>query len=175
MVVHYPNRRGFLARTLLAASALPTLIVGRASARPSRNFTFDYEITRTESEWRSLLSDYEFAILRRGGTEWARSSPLWDDYREGEFHCKGCELHIYSSEWRVELTKGWVFFSHSQPTAVMTDIDPGSPYGRSEDDVPEIEVHCRRCGSHLGHLLTVEDKLVHCINGASLLFTPEAG
>lgn len=175
MSIRTTDRRGFLTRALLAATALPTWITSRAYAKPARDFTFDYEITRTEEEWHALLSDYEYAILRKGGTEWARSSPLWDDYRAGSFLCKGCELHLYASQWRVELTKGWVFFSHSQPTAVMTDIDPGNPYGmQAKDAVPEIEVHCRRCGSHLGHLLIIEDKLVHCINGTSLLFLPEA-
>lgn len=171
-----PDRRRFLTRALLAATAWPVALAGRAVARPSRDFTFDYEVTLTEAQWHGRLSEYEFAILRKGGTEWARSSSLWNDYREGDFLCKGCDLPLYSSEWRVPLDKGWVFFSHSRPTAVMTDIDPGNPYGRRDaEGTAEIEVHCRRCGSHLGHLLTVEGQLVHCINGTSLMFTPLPG
>ncbi|MSU91195.1 peptide-methionine (R)-S-oxide reductase [Rhodobacteraceae bacterium 2CG4] len=171
-----PGRRGFLTRMLLAATALPAALVGRAHARPARDFDYEYEVTRTEEEWRALLSDYEFAILRQSGTEWARSSPLWNDYRQGDFSCKGCDLQLYSSDWRVALDKGWVFFAHSLPTAVMTDIDPGNPYGlRREEGTAVVEVHCRRCGSHLGHLLVVEGQLVHCVNGTSLIFAPRTG
>lgn len=165
------TRRAFLGGTALSVATLP-LATG-ASARPERTADFAYEITRSEEEWRQILSDYEYEILRNSGTEWAKSSDYWDDYRDGMFACKGCKLDTYSSEWRVELDKGWVFFSHAQPTAVMMDIDKAANYSMSGNVARTmIEAHCRRCGSHLGHILTVEGKLVHCINGAALIFTP---
>lgn len=168
-----PSRRAFMGSTLLSAAALP--FAGAAQARPERNFDFIYEITRSEEEWRARLSKYEYEILRNSGTEWAKSSELWDDYREGMFHCRGCDLTVYSSEWRVELDKGWVFFSHAQPTTVLTDIDKAANYSMNASAARTmIEAHCRRCGSHLGHILTVEGQLVHCINGASLRFEPAA-
>ncbi|MEM0938064.1 MAG: peptide-methionine (R)-S-oxide reductase [Pseudomonadota bacterium] len=135
---------------------------------------FSYEIQRSEEEWRALLSKEEYTVMRDRWTELPRSSDLWDDYREGQFSCRGCGLHVYSSDWRVPLDKGWVFFAHAEPMTVMTDIDgPQASYGMDPNGPGNmIEVHCRRCGSHLGHILIVDGKLVHCINGASLVFHP---
>jgi peptide-methionine (R)-S-oxide reductase len=135
---------------------------------------FRYEVERSETEWRELLADDEYAILRAGETEWPTTSPLWNDYTAGDFGCRGCGLYLYSSTDRATIEKGWVFFFHSQPDAVLTDIDRGNPYTMATD--PEhalIEVHCRRCASHLGHILVVEGQLVHCINGTSLSFYSE--
>jgi len=166
-----PTRRAFLGSSILTAAALP--LAGPAAARPERTADFQYEITRTEDEWRKILTEYEYEILRNSGTEWAKSSALWEDYREGSFACRGCDLGVYSSDWRVELDKGWVFFSHAQPTTVMMDIDKAANYSMNGNvERTMIEAHCRRCGSHLGHILTVDGVLVHCINGASLSFEP---
>lgn len=169
----HTTRRAFLGSSVLAGAALP--FSGLAVARPEPTSDYVYEVTRTEAEWRRRLSEFEYQVLRDGGTEWARTSALWEDYREGEFYCKGCDLHLYSSDWRVPLDKGWVFFAHSQPDAVLTDIDKSANYAMDGgNDRTLIEVHCRRCGSHMGHLLTVETELVHCINGVSLNFEPAA-
>jgi len=167
----HTTRRAFLGSTVLAGAALP--LAARVEARPERSGGYVYEVTRTDAEWRRLLSEFEYEVLRNAGTEWARTSELWDDYREGDFYCKGCDLPLYSSEWRVPLDKGWVFFAHSRPTAVLTDIDTAADYAMDGSvGRTMIEVHCRRCGSHLGHLLNVDRKLVHCINGVSLKFEP---
>lgn len=172
---HRPStRRAFLRSGIASTATLP--FAGAAMARPDRTADFTYEITRTEEEWRLKLTDYEYEILRNSGTEWARSSAWWDDYREGEFSCKGCDLHNYSSDWRVNIDKGWVFFAHAQPTTVLTDIDKGATYSiNANTGQTMIEAHCRRCGSHLGHILIVEGQLVHCINGAALDFRPTTG
>ncbi|MEM9778776.1 MAG: peptide-methionine (R)-S-oxide reductase, partial [Pseudomonadota bacterium] len=119
MSIKTSTRRSFLGSTVLDGAALP--FAGSAEARPGRTGDFVYEIQRTEEEWRKRLSDFEYLVLRESGTEWAKSSDLWDDYREGEFHCRGCDMHVYSSNWRVELDKGWVFFSNAQPTNVLMD------------------------------------------------------
>ncbi|MEM9231024.1 MAG: peptide-methionine (R)-S-oxide reductase [Pseudomonadota bacterium] len=168
------TRRAFIGSSVMAGAALP--FGGTAQARPERTSNYVYEIERTEEEWRSILSDFEYEVLRNSGTEWAKTSELWDDYRDGEFYCKGCGLHVYSSEWRVELDKGWVFFSNAQPTNVLMDIDKAASYSMSgaSSGRTMIEAHCRRCGSHLGHILMVDGKLVHCINGISLKFEPTA-
>jgi len=174
MTSKHQTRRAFLASSALAGATLP--FTGTAQARPVRTDNYTYEIQRTEAEWREILTEFEYAILRDAGTEWAKSSDLWDDYREGEFLCKGCDLHVYSSEFRVELDKGYVFFSQSTPTHVMMDIDRGATYSMSGTAAGKdmIEAHCRRCGSHLGHILNVDGILVHCINGTSLKFEPTA-
>lgn len=156
--------------TGVATAALAPAATAASAAAPDG---FQYEVTRTEDEWKSMLSADEYDILRNGGTEWPLSSPLATDYREGSFACKGCGLELYRSEWRVPLDKGWVFFTHSQPNAVLTDIDKAANYAMQPGaERTLIEVHCRRCGSHLGHILVVDRKLVHCVNGASLVFTP---
>ena len=161
------NRRGFLAGVAVSGVALPSL-----AASPKPNETFEYEIVRTEEEWRAQLSESDYSILREGGTEAPHSSPLEKESRTGNYHCKGCGLHTYTSEWKVPLGKGWVFFGHSVPNSVLMDVDLEANYTMSPDSlITAIEGHCRRCGSHLGHILTVDRVLVHCINGAALTFS----
>lgn len=160
-------------RSFLIASAVGTASVGLPAVAQSKSMskdTFTYEVTRTEAEWRAMLSEEEYKILRDGGTEWPATGTLWNDYTEGEFHCRGCDLNVYSSEHRAMVDKGWVFFYHGVRDAVLMDIDLGSEQTMDpEDDRTLIETHCRRCGSHLGHIVYVEDKLVHCINATSLV------
>ncbi|MEM7490702.1 MAG: peptide-methionine (R)-S-oxide reductase, partial [Pseudomonadota bacterium] len=125
------------------------------------------------------------------------TDPLWESTEPGMYHCKGCELPVYDARWKMVVDKGWLFYRHSEPRAVLTSIDKsvyaefagGSdmgpvvpdavPAGLTDEEIRQIdpllliEVHCRRCASHLGHLLIVERKLLHCINGTALNFRPE--
>lgn len=164
------TRRGFLAASGLTAAA--GLAGHRASAGSPDTFTF--EVIRSDEEWQSMLSDDEFRILRRGGTELPGSSPLWTERRDGDYCCKGCDLLLYRGAWRVPVEKGWIFFAHCEENTVLTSIDgPVAEYGMSKDtSTAVIEAHCRRCASHLGHILLVEGQVLHCINGASLTFRP---
>lgn len=163
-----PDRRAFLASAVFTSAALPAL----ARSTPS-NGGFEYEVAHTPEEWRAMLSDAEYAVMRGGETEEPHSSPLAREEKRGEYYCRGCKLHAYTSEWKVPLDKGWVFFAHAQPNAVLMDIDLETNYAMSPDSFSTaIEAHCRRCGSHLGHILTVQRVLVHCINGLSLSFKP---
>lgn len=168
------SRRMFFAST--GAAALTA--AGAASARvaPGENSDFVYEVTRTEDEWVQLLGDEGFVIMREGYTEAPKSSPLWEETRPGTYHCRGCDLHVYDSPWKTVLEKGWVFFLQSVPDALMMNIDGPTPeYGSMAEGLnATTEVHCRRCGSHLGHLLIVEGKMRHCINGQALTFTEKA-
>lgn len=134
---------------------------------------FPYEITRSDADWRAMLGE-DFCILREGGTEKQRSSPLWAEARPGHYDCRGCGLTQYTSFTKVNLTKGWVFFTGSEPNSQMMSQDgiaPMAPIRQAQDIT--IETHCRRCGSHMGHILLVEGQVLHCINGASLLFRPD--
>ena len=131
-----------------------------------------YEVGYTEEEWKNRLTEEEFRIMRMGGTEHKKTSKLWNETREGAYKCKGCDLDIYSSEYKVPITKGWVFFSHSEPDSVLTGIDLITNYGWRAKKKAAIEAHCRRCGSHLGHVLYVDKKIVHCINGKAMTFSP---
>lgn len=165
-----PSRRQFLTSAAGAGLAGATLRGAHAGAIQGG---FAYEVVRSESEWRSMLTDAEYKILREGETEEKFSSPLVKNEEAGEYCCRGCELKIYDQEWQVYPDKGWVFFRHSDPNAVLTSVD-GNPY-ISGVDVREytlIEVHCRRCGSHFGHVLTVDGETLHCVNGTSLQFHP---
>ncbi len=141
---------------------------------PAGRDAFDYEVTRTDVEWRALLGD-AYPIMREGKTEQQRSSPLWAEARPGDYYCKGCDLHHYRGALKVNLTKGWLFFTASEPNSQLMSqdgpavmADPQNPFDVS------IEVHCRRCGSHIGHILLVEGRALHCINGASLNFVEAA-
>jgi len=163
------TRRTFMATAGLAAvgSAMP------ATAAPSSDFSF--EITRTDEEWRAMLSEREYDILRNCGTEFPATGTMWKDYTPGEFHCRGCDLHLYTSDFREKIDKGWVFFSHGIVDNVMLGIDKGNRYTMAEDDGSTlIETHCRRCGSHLGHIVYISKKIVHCINSTALVRKPKA-
>lgn len=168
------GRRGFMAGTAVATVSLGS---GPAVAGDAAE-GFEFEVIRSEEEWRSMLSDIEYFILREGGTEEQRTSTLWNENRPGIYCCKGCDLRVYRSLHKIELSKGWAFFRHSYPNTVLTDLDLNG--GRMGDPFAEIaaamEVHCRRCGSHLGHIVAipaeVPDRPIHCINGHALNFQP---
>lgn len=162
------TRRRLLQTAAIAGTTLP--LAQAASAQSTDDFAF--EVTRSEAEWREMLSPEEYAILRENDTEFPTTSPYWNDYTPGRFACRGCDLHLYGPEWRAQVEMGFVFWYHSHPNAVLTALDEGDPYGSMKDGGPGlIEVHCRRCGSHLGHIVNVEGDLVHCINGTSLVRT----
>ncbi|MEM8570221.1 MAG: peptide-methionine (R)-S-oxide reductase [Pseudomonadota bacterium] len=159
---------------LAASMTLSTAARANVTAGPA-NFDFKFEVTRSEEEWRAMLTDAEYRILREGGTEVPKTSPLWEETRAGTYHCRGCGLPVYDAEWKKVLDKGWLFFYHSMPHAAMMSVDGVEErYIDGEDFaiLSAIEVHCRRCGSHLGHILIVDGQLLHCINGTSLVFEP---
>lgn len=167
------SRRDLLASGAVVAVALALGRDARANITSPElvDTPFAFEVQRTEVEWRAILSQQEYLILRENDTEWPMTSPLWNDYTVGDFGCRGCSLHLYSSDHRAPIDKGWVFFYHAQPDAVLTSIDQGNPYSMAADASEAlIEAHCRRCGSHLGHILMVDNEIVHCINGTSLVF-----
>ncbi|TFL17511.1 peptide-methionine (R)-S-oxide reductase [Jannaschia formosa] len=136
---------------------------------------YPYEIIRSEAEWMEVLDgDTEaYGILRKANTEWPKSTELWREAHEPGYLCRGCDLPMYDAGWFQPLDKGWVFFHHARPNAVMLALNgPVRAYGAAMSiDVDRLaltEVHCRRCGSHLGHHLPVEGMYLHCINGTSL-------
>ena len=171
MTLNPLGRRTFLGGTALSLMAL-TRPVSAATTAPSSE-SFSYEITRSDAEWRAMLSKPEYVVLRKGSTELPKSNPLWNHFEPGSYHCRGCDLTVYDSIWKVPVDKGWAFFSQSRENAILMGIDGPVPDGMSDDGPGAmIEAHCRRCGSHLGHILTVEGTTLHCINGISLTFQP---
>ena len=167
------TRRTLLGSAVAAASTAPAAAL---AGRPAGADGFAYEVTRTDEEWQAMFDEETYGILRRGNTEWPRSSDLWQETRNGSYACRGCDLVAFEGDWHVPLDKGWVFFKHSVPNAVLMGIDgPPEQYGvsrMSEGPGALIEIHCRRCGSHLGHFLDVDGQNLHCINGKALSFTP---
>jgi len=135
---------------------------------------FDERPVALEAVSSAMLSEEEYNILRRGSTELPETSDLWNVFDEGTYHCRGCDLRLYDSTWKVDVGLGWNFFRHSVPDTVLTGIDaPVVEYGQTMGGPDNmIEIHCRRCGSHMGHIVRVNRDPLHCINGKSLTFTP---
>ncbi|MGR3503513.1 peptide-methionine (R)-S-oxide reductase MsrB [Pseudaestuariivita sp.] len=137
-----------------------------SSATMLRAANSNFEITRTEAEWRAMLTDVEYAVMREEATETAFSSPLDAETRKDTYHCKGCDLPLYSSAHKYDSGTGWPSFWQSLPGAIGTKADNSLFATRTE-------VHCRRCGSHLGHIFDdgpppTGDR--HCLNGVSQTF-----
>jgi peptide-methionine (R)-S-oxide reductase len=128
----------------------------------------EFEVVRSDEEWRAILTPEQHHILRQEGTERAWTSPLLEEAREGVFHCAGCENPLYESRTKYDSRTGWPSFWDAIPGAVGTREDRSFFMVRTE-------VHCARCGGHLGHIF--EDGppptgLRHCINGLALVFRP---
>ncbi|MGV1014446.1 MAG: peptide-methionine (R)-S-oxide reductase MsrB [Methyloceanibacter sp.] len=127
-----------------------------------------FEITKTPAEWRTLLTPDQYAVLREEGTERAFTSLLNDEKRKGTFTCAGCDLPLFASETKFDSGTGWPSFYAPIDNAVGTGKDLS--YGMIRE-----EVHCRRCGGHLGHVFDDGPKptgLRYCINGVALKFVP---
>lgn len=176
------RRRAFLSKGLgagVGALAAGGGIAGAARAAGGEDDAFAYEIQLTDEEWREQLTEEAYVVLRKGITEIPKTSALWNETADGVFCCGGCDLPLYDSVWKVELDIGYAFFRQSRENAILMGIDGEPPYGGSAmaDDSPFralIEAHCRRCGSHLGHLLTIRGETLHCINGTALAFQPSS-
>ena len=169
------NRRHFFQAGAAAAASLGVAHESSATAT-SYVDEFQYEVIRSPEQWKKLLNshhgDRDYRLLRLGETEDPKSSLLWDEDRDGAYHCKGCALQVYSSDWKVQLDKGWAFFRHGVPNALLMSVDweGGAGPDMGLDVLSSIEVHCRRCGSHMGHILLVDGDILHCINGSGLIF-----
>lgn len=156
------TRREFLIATGAISTVFAVDRPGFSAAPPVAQF----EITRSEAEWRRILTPEQFQVLRRHGTERAGTSPLDKEYRKGVYVCAGCELPLFRSETKFDSHTGWPSFWAPIEGAVGTSTDTSFFMTRTE-------VHCRRCGGHLGHVFDDGPKptgLRYCINGVALKF-----
>lgn len=161
------RKREFLKNSLVLASSTSLAVLmplrSQVLAGPS-----SYEVTKTEAEWKRILTPEQFRVLRQQGTERASSSPLNKEYRKGTFVCAGCNLPLYKSETKFESGTGWPSFYAPIANAIRTSEDK-SWFGT------RTEVHCRRCGGHLGHVFNDGPRptgLRYCMNGVAMKFLP---
>ena len=120
----------------------------------------------SEAEWRRKLSPAAFNVLRKEGTERPFSSPLDAEKRAGVFACAGCGLPLFSSRTKFDSRTGWPSFYAPLSNAVGTRTD-------YKIGLPRTEVHCRRCGGHLGHVFDDGPKPTgkrYCMNGVAMVF-----
>ncbi len=127
-----------------------------------------FEVTKTDAEWRKILTPDQYQVLRHEVTEPPFSSPLDHEKRRGTFACAGCGLDLFSSATKFDSGTGWPSFWKPLDNAVATRRDTSLGMVRTE-------VHCRRCGGHLGHVFDDGPKptgLRYCMNGLALAFKP---
>lgn len=167
-----PNTRRRLIATASAVlmAAMATHVSRRAVAAGNGRPGEQFEVSRTDEQWRARLTPRQYAVLRQENTEAPGSSPLDREHRSGTFACAGCELPLFSSKTKFESGTGWPSFWQPLENAVGTRTDRAFGMARTE-------VHCRRCGGHLGHVFNdgpPPTGLRYCMNGLSLTFTAQA-
>jgi peptide-methionine (R)-S-oxide reductase len=158
------TKRSFIGSAAAAAIGAFTLsaCARKSEAGPAETF----EVNKSPEEWRKLLSAEQYRVLREEGTERAGSSPLDKEYRRGTFQCAGCALPVFASEAKFDSRTGWPSFTAPIEGAVRTRPDPGLFGVRTE-------VHCRRCGGHLGHVFDDGPPPTgqrYCMNGVAMTF-----
>lgn len=166
------SRRQFLvvAGTTVVLAPVVVWFGSPAIANGSNAEVMTFPIQKSDAEWQALLDRSRYRILRNGSTEPAGSSPLNKEKRVGTFACAGCGQPLFSSATKFESGTGWPSFYAPLEGAVATSVDRSWFMVRTE-------VHCSRCGGHLGHVFTDGPRptgLRYCMNGLALIFNAEA-
>jgi peptide-methionine (R)-S-oxide reductase len=128
-----------------------------------------FPVTKTDEEWRRILTPEQYAVLRGHGTEYPGSCALLVEHRPGTFSCAGCGQPLFAADGKFESGTGWPSFFAPIEGAIGTSVDRSLFMERTE-------VHCSRCGGHLGHVFPdgpPPTGLRYCINGVALNFDPE--
>ena len=167
------NRRIFVGTGIaIAGSILLSRLINQeseitataSSARTKETF----KVTKTDAEWRATLTPEQYYVLRKHGTERAATSPLNHNKAAGTYTCAACNLPLFTSETKFDSGTGWPSFYAPIPAAVGASVDKSFMMTRTE-------IHCHRCGGHLGHVFDDGPKPTgkrYCINGVALKFIP---
>lgn len=129
----------------------------------------EFEIVKTDAEWHKDLTPDQFRVLRQHGTERAHTSPLDKQYADGEYVCAGCNAPLFSSTTKFNSGTGWPSFFAPIEGSIDTTVDNSLFMSRTE-------VHCSRCGGHLGHVFNDGPKPTgkrYCMNGVALKFVAQ--
>jgi len=128
-----------------------------------------YKVVKTDTEWRKELTDLQYYILRKAGTETAGTSALLDNKKKGVYVCAACKTELFKSDYKYDSGSGWPSFDREIVGNVAYDVDYKIGYKRTEE-------HCATCGGHLGHVFEDGPSETtgkrHCVNGAALQFVP---
>jgi peptide-methionine (R)-S-oxide reductase len=155
-------------RFLLGAGTAGAASLAWLSSRTPTRAAETYPVTHTDAQWQKLLTPAQYDILRQEGTEPPFTSPLLDEHRVGTFTCIGCGQDLFSSTTKFDSHTGWPSFWAPLQNAVSTNRDTSFGMVRNE-------VHCDRCGGHLGHVFPDGPPPTgqrYCMNGIVLGFTP---
>lgn len=130
-----------------------------------------YEVERSNDEWRAVLNPQEFHILRQAGTEPAFTGALNDEWRAGEYVCRGCGNELFRAQTKFDAGCGWPSFWEPLRAEAVEHLEDNSLGMR------RVEVRCARCGGHLGHVFPdgygTPTGNRYCMNSASLEFVPD--
>ena len=160
---------GSLGVAVAALGLLPHL-ANSEDHMPEDDAVGTFEVSHSDAQWREQLTPEQYRILREEGTERPYSSPLNAEHRAGTFACAGCQLPLFASSTKFESHTGWPSFWAPLANAVGQRTD--RTYGMLRK-----EIHCRRCGGHLGHVFDdgpAPTGLRYCMNGAAMTFTAAA-
>jgi len=126
-----------------------------------------FPVTKTDAEWKAQLTEKQYYVLRKAGTERPFSSKLNKNYAKGVYHCAACDTPLFKSEHKFDSGTGWPSFDREIEGNVAYGTDNKLGYSRDEE-------HCATCGGHLGHVFNDGPKKTtgkrHCINGVALKF-----
>jgi peptide-methionine (R)-S-oxide reductase len=129
----------------------------------------DYPVKKTDEQWREELNEFEYHVLRQAGTERAYTGELLEEHREGIFSCRGCGAELFRSNAKFDSHCGWPSFYEPQEGDAVELLEDRS-HGMSR-----VEVRCKNCGSHLGHVFEDAPQTPtgdrYCINSVSITFT----
>ena len=158
------DRRQFLSIAAMGTAA--AALFGWRSTRADAAQQFEFQLS--DEAWRKKLTPAAYRTLRHEATEYPFTSPLNNEHRAGIFSCAGCALQLYSSKTKFDSGTGWPSFWQPLPRAIATRSDRSLLFER-------VEVHCRRCGGHLGHVFDDGPEPTgkrYCMNGVAMAFTP---